>query len=311
MRLPDGTIKFQLLSIVQFQKLPPPTWLVEDVIPAAGQSMVYGASGDGKSFLAVDVSMSVATGRPWNGRAVRQGPIIYLAAEGSAGLARRTEAWMRYHGVQDAPPAFFVPDAPQLHIEKKSMHLLKTIEEEPNLKNPALIVADTVARCFVGGDENTSQDVGRWIAGAGRIQTATGGAFMLVRHTKKAQPGAGAPQERGSSAFRGAADAMILVQEGRGAGCRHLREAEGCRGVQGDVLSLREGALEIRPRRTGLLCAGRRGAGRPDARNTLGNQLTVLRVISQFPDGAPTKASIKQAEAAGVPAEPSTVIGQH
>jgi hypothetical protein len=64
-----------------------------------------------------------------------------------------------------------------------------------------------MARCMPGGDENSAQDVGRVIASADRIRRRNGAAVLLVHHTQKS-----GELERGSSALRGAADAMFALK---------------------------------------------------------------------------------------------------
>ena len=72
-------------------------------------------------------------------------------------------------------------------------------------REPVLIVLDTLARCFVGGEENSARDSGLLIAAASTIQRQTEAAVLLVHHTGKTN----LDIERGSSALRDAADVMI------------------------------------------------------------------------------------------------------
>ncbi len=60
--------------------------------------MIYGASGCGKTFLALDMVHAIATGRPWLGRATQKGRALYVAAEGAAGFPGRVQAWYRARG---------------------------------------------------------------------------------------------------------------------------------------------------------------------------------------------------------------------
>ena len=81
-----------------------------------------------------------------------------------------------------------------------------------NLK-PRLVVFDTFARCFVGGDENNAKDVGEFVATVQEFQRTIGGAAaLIVHHTGKGGQNARVNDvERGSSALRGAADTMLLL----------------------------------------------------------------------------------------------------
>ena len=42
------------------------------------QAILYGPPGAGKSFVALDFALSVASGRAWHGHEVRQGPVLYV-----------------------------------------------------------------------------------------------------------------------------------------------------------------------------------------------------------------------------------------
>lgn len=50
---------------------------------------------------------------------------------------------------------------------------------------PKLIVIDTLARCSVGSDENSAQEMGYVIDGLMRIREATGATVLVVRHSGK------------------------------------------------------------------------------------------------------------------------------
>ena len=52
-------------------------------------SVFYGASGCGKTFLALDLAAHVALGWNWRERKLKQGTVIYIAAEGGLGIEER------------------------------------------------------------------------------------------------------------------------------------------------------------------------------------------------------------------------------
>jgi hypothetical protein len=90
---------FQLLTAQELMSMPPLRWLVDHHLPAGGFAVLYGPPGGGKSFVALDLAMSVATGTDWLGvERVDPGVVVYVAAEGSAGLAKRVGAWINAHG---------------------------------------------------------------------------------------------------------------------------------------------------------------------------------------------------------------------
>ncbi len=201
--------KRTLLTVDDLQGLPPLQWLIDGCVPSGAFAVLYGPSGAGKTFLALDLALSVSAAVRWLGHAVRGGPTLYVAAEGIGGLAQRVKAWHSAHAECDLSGVRFLPDAVNLIDERAVSSLLADIADMD--LPPALIVLDTLARCLAGADENSAQDVGRAVAAIDRIRAATGATVLLIHHTGK-----NGDAERGSSALRGAADTMLAVSNDDG-----------------------------------------------------------------------------------------------
>jgi hypothetical protein len=77
----------KLLTVPQLLKLHPPEPLIADVLYRATLAVLFGAPGSYKTIVALDWGLCVATRLPWQAREVRGGPVLYVAAEGSAGDA--------------------------------------------------------------------------------------------------------------------------------------------------------------------------------------------------------------------------------
>ncbi len=196
--------KYQLLTLDDLQKRAPVRWLVDGYLPLGGFGVLYGPSGSGKSFLALDLALCVAANQPWMGQDVMSGPVVYVAAEGMGGMQQRLEAWRFSRPTCDPSGIRFVEWSVNMLDEQDVTTLLAALADLPI--PPALTVIDTLARCLVGGDENAARDMGLFIAAVDRIRAATGGTVLVVHHTGK-----NGDAERGSSALRGAADTMIAV----------------------------------------------------------------------------------------------------
>jgi hypothetical protein len=196
--------KFKLFVVDEILRLPPVEWLIDGMLEVGAQAVLFGPSGEGKTFVAIDWALCVGTGRPWQERMVKQGPVVYVVAEGGRGIRRRVAAWLQNQALTTVDNAFFLLEAVQLR-NSDDFHLLIERLKRQNVQ-PCLIVLDTFARCFVGGDENTSKDVGEFIDACRRLNEQTGATILVVHHTGKT-----GDQERGSSALRAAADAMIKV----------------------------------------------------------------------------------------------------
>jgi RecA-family ATPase len=199
----------RLVRDVDVMQWTPPVMLMGNRIPQNALVCLYGPSGLGKTFVALDLSLCYAAHRSWLGAAVSQpGRVVYVSTEGTSHVSVRLRGWFTAAGldVTESVGFYLLPRAiALLSAESVNQFILEAASV-----SPALIVLDTLARCIVGADENSAKDMGLAIAACDRIRQATGATVLLVHHTGK-----NGDQERGSSALRGAADTVLaLIDEG-------------------------------------------------------------------------------------------------
>jgi hypothetical protein len=187
-----------------------PEELVEGLLVCEGMSVWYGESNVGKTFVMLSVSHAVGSGRPWNGRAVKQGLVVYIAAEGNQSVRLRSVALRQELG----PSAIAVVPCPVdlLHDNADVKPLIALIRDaETAFGQPCkLVVVDTLSRTLVGGNENAPDDMGRFIANCDRLRAGSRAHLAVVHHTGKDTT----KKERGWSGLRAAADHMIAVSAG-------------------------------------------------------------------------------------------------
>jgi len=204
---------FKTLNLFQIRDLPDPEWLVSKYLQADSFAVLYGAPGSSKSFWALDVAMSIATGVEFHGSAVKKGQVLMAAGEGLRGLKWRIEAWMLAHPEADEADVVknlrIIPDVPHLLEERHAAMLLNTAEAMVDDKNSdplRLVIVDTWARAMVGGDENSQKDAGLAVNACERVRKITGASVLVVHHS-----GTEGTRERGSTALRGAADTSLMM----------------------------------------------------------------------------------------------------
>jgi hypothetical protein len=187
----------------------PPAWLVKDVIEQDCLAEVHGAPGEGKSFVAIDMAASIATGTHWHEHRTTPGAVFYIAGEGSNGIARRFKGWEidREISLSDAPLCIsstpIALDNPESALKVKQAI---TAMAEQLQQTPVLIVVDTLARNF-SGDENSTKDMSQFIRCMDALRVQWGATILIVHHTgKDVTKGA-----RGSSVLKGAIDAEFSV----------------------------------------------------------------------------------------------------
>jgi RecA-family ATPase len=203
----------RFLTIDDLGQLPPPKWLIDGLFEQDGLVMLVGPPGSFKSFLAIDWALSLAVGRPWNERAVQPARVLYALGEGKASLLKRLKAWMwRNQLTEDEKEIlnanFRVTfDVPQLAVHKNFGEFEYDLDMDGF--NPTVFIIDTLARSYVGKNENDPMDVGIWVENADKLRQR-GMAVIALHHTKKnTEFGL---QYRGSTAFPGAMDSMFTLE---------------------------------------------------------------------------------------------------
>lgn len=191
------------------QNLGPTRWLVRKLIPEDCTGVLYGPSGCLKSFLMLDMALSVATGTPWQGKPTKCRTVFYLAGEGEQGFAKRVLAWCQEHEIA-APGTFAFRQIPRLQDDCDQSMLINTIREIQDARGPAgLIVIDTLFTALNGGDENSGRDIGQIIAAMKRLRVAFGAAVFAVHHTGKI-----GDATRGHSSLPSGMDVLLFAKPG-------------------------------------------------------------------------------------------------
>lgn len=187
--------RWKIIHASELDDLPPVEWLISGEIPKRGLTVLFGPSGTGKSFLALNYALTLA----------QSAPVVYMAGEGQSGYPGRVKAWRQHHNATVGNlymcmgAVSFMDDSDLTHFIEQ----VKSIAE-----NPSIIIVDTLARSMLGADENSSRDMGRFVAACEQIQHYFDCAVMIVHHTNK-----GGVAERGSGALRGGADSMIKLTD--------------------------------------------------------------------------------------------------
>lgn len=187
--------------------------LIKGVLTRAEMSMLLGESQSGKSFLAIDIAMSVARGIDWFGHRVRRGGVIYQAGESATGVRRkRFPAYRIGHGVTDpflplvllqGPLDLYSSDDPTEAFIEECRHWGRRFSSAAPLE---LIVVDTFNKATPGANENDGKDMGMVLARCDRIRRETGAHVMLVHHLN-----AGGTKARGHTSLFANVENVITV----------------------------------------------------------------------------------------------------
>lgn len=139
------------------------SYLVKGLIDRCSLTVIYGPSGDGKTFFTADLGGHIASALAWRGRRVNPALVVYVAAEAGASILRRFCAWRDKH-LSEAregriPLAVITRGSNLLDAAAVEALLaeLRAIAVEIGLPL-GLVVFDTLSRSMPGGDENRSED---------------------------------------------------------------------------------------------------------------------------------------------------------
>lgn len=196
-------------------------YVVKGVIAKGQLVVIWGSPGSGKSFMVTDMLCHVGANQAWHGHRVQRGICIYVVAESSRVYIENRIAALRQErpDLKDAdvlvvPVGLNLLDEAQGDVERVIATARQLAKDEGEV---VLIAVDTLAVTFGGGDENSAQDMGRYVNSIKRIITETGAGVVLVHHSGKNE------LMRGSSALLGALDGELFVEGKPGDGERILK----------------------------------------------------------------------------------------
>jgi hypothetical protein len=183
-------------------------YVIKGIIGPGQIVVCWGAPGSGKTFVTLEASCAVGSGQRWRGRRTRAGTVIYVLAESSRPYAENRIAALKRESPKIADTkVLFVPLALDLlHADRGDVE--RVIDTAKHLGAVSLIVVDTLAVTFGGGDENKSEDMGAYVGNIKRIAAETGAAVIVVHHCGKDE----AKGMRGHTALLGALDAELVVE---------------------------------------------------------------------------------------------------
>jgi AAA domain len=211
----------QVLPVVRVGEIKSPDntqrWLVEELWGASSVGVIGGAPKCAKTWLGLDMALSVATGTACLGKyAVPEpGPVlIYLAEDALPVVRERVGGMARHRGLDLAQVAVHVITAPVLRLDRAAdrTRLRETIKR----LRPRLLLLDPLVRLH-GIDENDAGEVAELLAYFRSLQRQLDLSVLLVHHTRKNAVGGVAAGQglRGSSDIHAFGDSNLYLRRSR------------------------------------------------------------------------------------------------
>jgi len=192
-------------------------WLVEELWGAKSVGVIGGAPKCAKTWLGLDIALSVATGTACLGKYVvpEPGPVlIYLAEDSLPAVRGRVAGMARHRGTELSGVEIHVITAGSLRLDREPdrMRLLETTRR----LRPRLLLLDPLVRLH-GIDENNASEVAALLAYFRSLQRLLDVSVILVHHTRKNATGGAAAGLglRGSSDIHAFGDSNLYLRRAK------------------------------------------------------------------------------------------------
>jgi len=192
-------------------------WLVEDLWGARSVGVIGGAPKCLKTWLGLDIALSVATGTACLGQYVvpEPGPVLmYLAEDSLPAVRERVAGMARHRGTELSRVEIHVITAGALRLDRDRdrMRLLETTRR----LRPRLLLLDPLVRLH-GIDENNASEVAALLAYFRSLQRQLDVSVILVHHTRKNATGgvAAGLGLRGSSDIHAFGDSNLYLRRAK------------------------------------------------------------------------------------------------
>ncbi len=193
-----------------------PRWLVESLWGHQAVGFVAGHPKLGKTWLALDLALSVATGTPCLDAFPVAEPgevLVYLAEDPPTTVRQRLAGLCRHRGLDLETVAVHVITAASLRLDLEDDR--RRLEEVVRRLRPRLLVLDPLVRLH-RRDENRSDEVSELLSFLRELQRAHALAIMVVHHMRKGGTRRGGQALRGSGDLHAWTDSALYLQAGRG-----------------------------------------------------------------------------------------------
>lgn len=203
--------RFRLVDRAGMASIAPPEWLIRDLLPAGSYGILVGAPGSLKTFVALDIALSIASGgSAWGAGTwasdAKSGPVLFAVGEGRSQFSKRVQAWEALHGVSAG--TFILADpVPLVSLGEVDVgDLIRGAKEIHD--SYSLVVLDTVGRSMAGTNENAQENASAFTLLVERIQRELGAAVLGLHHTGHSAT----ERARGSSVFGADADTVLILE---------------------------------------------------------------------------------------------------
>ena len=192
------------------QQVPPE--LIEGVLHQGGKMVIGGGSKSFKTWVLMDLGLSVATGTEWWGIATEKGRVLYINLE-----LQRFAFGQRQNSIASAKSVTLAPGELDIwnlrgYCADLSEMAVQIIERTQD-RGYALTIIDPIYKGMGGRDENSAGDIGLLLNEIERLTVQTGAAVVFGAHFAKGNASGKESIDRisGSGVFARDPDSVITL----------------------------------------------------------------------------------------------------
>jgi hypothetical protein len=197
------------------QKAEGARWLIDRLWMDQAVGLIGAPPKNLKTYLALEMAVSVATATPCLGRFAvpRRGRVlVYAAEDGACTLRERLEALARARGLRIDHLDIGIIDTPRLRLDQRTMQ--RRLHATVAHHKPVLLILDPIVRMHAC-DENSSKDVAALLGFLRSLQRHHTLAIVLVHHTRKSPAALPGHELRGSGDFFAWGDCFLFLSRRR------------------------------------------------------------------------------------------------
>jgi hypothetical protein len=189
---------------------------VEELLPEGGVGAVIADFSVGKTWLMIDLGMSIAFGGSWFGKVTKQRPVLFLIAEGNQAFPMRVLGWLVGHGL--LPEEVTLEEMFEILDGRVVINRYPARFDDPDFSDgviatveatgAGLVIIDTLGKTLGTDQGENDNDVANGITGMlSEVAARTGCTAIFTHHVGLAAKG----RARGASAWEQGLDFAYLI----------------------------------------------------------------------------------------------------
>ena len=200
-------------ALLHNPNLNPPSELIHGLLHKSTKGVIASGSKAGKTWLLLDLAVSVSTGTRFLKWPTTQGRVLFINLEiHRAFLKQRLEVVVKAKGLDNIDNLdFWTLRGQSADVES----LLESVVERAEEENYSLIILDPIYKLMIGRSENSSSGVGLLCHHLEQIMVKTGAAVVFAHHFTKGNQAGKKAMDRmsGSGVFARDADTILTLTE--------------------------------------------------------------------------------------------------